>query len=263
MSAMEAFLLGLIQGLTEFLPVSSSGHLELGRHFLGVDPTNNLLFAIILHGATALSTIVIFRKEIGTFITDLFKFQLNSGTIYISKLILSMIPVGIIGILFESEIESFFGGNTVFVAFMLLITGVLLLTTQFIKPGTGEVTYTKSFIIGIAQSIAILPGISRSGTTISTALISGIDKEKATRFSFLMVIAPILGAMLLKVKDFVSQPDIAVGIDTGPLVIGFLSAFISGLIACRWMIRIVRKGKLSFFAIYCFIVAAITLISTW
>lgn len=262
MSETEAFLLGLIQGLTEFLPVSSSGHLELGRHFLGINPSNNLLFAIILHGATALSTVVIFRNEIGNLIIDLFKFEWNPGTKYISKLILSMIPVGVIGILFESEIESFFGGNIVFVALMLMITGILLLVTQFLKPGKGEVTYARSFIIGISQAVAILPGISRSGATISTALISGVDKEKATKFSFLMVIAPILGAMLLKVKDFVSQPEIVIGIGTGAIVVGFLSAFISGLIACRWMIRIVRQGKLSYFAIYCFIIAAITLIST-
>ncbi len=263
MTGIEAFLLGLIQGFTEFLPISSSGHLELGSYFLGVNTSNNLLFAIIVHGATALSTVVIFRREIGKLISDLFQFEWNQGTEYISKLAISMLPVGIIGVLFESKIESLFGGNIIFVASMLTITGLLLLSTQFIKSGSGEVTFSKSILIGFAQAIAILPGISRSGATISTSLISGVDKEKATRFSFLMVLAPIFGAMLLKVKDLMRNPELASGIGIGPLVIGFLAAFVSGLIACKWMIRIVKKGKLSYFAIYCFIVAALVFIFYW
>ncbi len=263
MTGIEAFLLGLIQGFTEFLPISSSGHLELGSYFLGVNTTNNLLFAIVVHGATALSTVVIFRKEIGKLISDLFKFEWNQGTEYISKLAISMLPVGIIGVLFESKIESLFGGNIIFVASMLTITGLLLLSTQFIKSGSGEVTFSKSILIGFAQAIAILPGISRSGATISTSLISGVDKEKATRFSFLMVLAPIFGAMLLKVKDLMETPELASGISIGPLVIAFLTAFVSGLIACKWMMRIVKQGKLSYFAIYCFIVAALVFIFYW
>lgn len=263
MTELEALILGLVQGLTEFLPVSSSGHLELGNFFLGVTATNNLLFAIIVHGATALSTVVIFRKEIGEILVGLLKFKWNDATIYTSKILLSMVPVGLIGVLFEKEIEAFFSGNVVFVAFMLIITGILLSLTGFIKIREGEVTYGRAFLIGVAQAIAILPGISRSGATISTALISGVEKNKATRFSFLMVLIPILGAMLLKLKDLIQNPELAEGIGFGSLSIGFLAAFISGLLACKWMVQIVRKGKLIYFAIYCFIVASAVLIAYW
>jgi undecaprenyl-diphosphatase len=263
MTEIEALILGIVQGLTEFLPVSSSGHLELGNFFLGVNTQNNLLFAIIVHGATALSTLVIFRNEIGEILKGLLKFEWNEPTIYASKILLSMIPVGIVGVFFESEIESLFSGNVVFVAFMLIITGVLLAITGFIKSSEGEVTYGRAFIIGIAQAIAILPGISRSGATISTALITGVDKSKATRFSFLMVLIPIIGAMLLKVKALLENPGSSESVGFLPLVIGFLAAFVSGLVACNWMIRIVKKGKLIYFALYCFILATIVLIAYW
>jgi undecaprenyl-diphosphatase len=263
MTEFEALILGLIQGLTEFLPVSSSGHLELGNFFLGVTTSNNLLFAIIVHGATALSTVVIFQKDIGEIIKGFLKFEWNESTIYTSKILLSMVPVGVIGVLFEKEIEAFFSGNVVFVAFMLIITGILLSITNFIKPREGEVTYGRALLIGVAQAIAILPGISRSGATISTALISGVEKTKAARFSFLMVLIPILGAMLLKVKDLMENPELAGGIGFGSLSIGFLAAFISGLLACKWMIQIVKRGKLIYFAIYCFLVATAVLIAYW
>ncbi len=257
MSNLEALILGVIQGLTEFLPISSSGHLELGSYFLKVNSSNNLLFAIIVHGATALSTIAVFRKEILSLTKDLFQFKWNEGTEYVSKLVLSMIPVGIVGVLFESEIESFFGDKIIFVASMLLVTGLILLSTRLIKPQNNSISYFNAFIIGLAQAVAILPGISRSGATIATSLLLGVDKEKATRFSFLMVLAPILGALMLKVMDLAEDPSLAGDIGVSSLIIGFIAAFISGLAACSWMIQIVKKGKLSYFAIYCFVVAFI------
>jgi undecaprenyl-diphosphatase len=255
MNYFEALILGLLQGLTEFLPVSSSGHLELGSYFLGVKNSNNLLFAIIVHGATALSTIVVFRKDIWILIKDLFSFKWNESTQFVSKIALSMIPVGIVGVLFEKQVEQVFSGNIMFVASMLAVTGLLLLLTHYAKPQTGNVTFAKSIIIGIAQAIAILPGISRSGSTISTALLLGVDRSKAARFSFLMVLPPILGATLLKTIDFIKAPELGTGIGNGPLAVGFIAAFISGLLACTWMIQIVKNGKLIYFAIYCFIIS--------
>ncbi len=263
MTVVEALILGLVQGLTEFLPISSSGHLELGSFFLGVKTKDNLLFAIIVHGATALSTTVVFRKEIMTLLTGLFQFRWNEETKYVARLLLSMVPVGIAGLLFEDQIEVFFGGNVVFVAFMLLITGILLTATHFVKDTEGSVTFPKAFMIGIVQSIAILPGISRSGATISASLLLGVEKSKATRFSFLMVLTPIAGAMLLKTMELLKNPGLASGIGAGTLLAGFIAAFLAGLLACNWMIRIVRKGNLFYFAIYCFVVAALVLIAYW
>lgn len=254
MDIIEALILGIIQGLTEFLPVSSSGHIELGAVLLNVQSKDNLLFSIIVHGATALSTIVVFRKTIIQIIAELFEFKWNESTQFITKIIISMVPVGIAGVFFEKQIESFFGGNVTFVASMLLITGVLLSITYFANNPKKEVNYWKALIIGLAQAIAILPGISRSGATISTAILLGVDKEKATKFSFLMVLPPILGVMLLKVKELVEQPELASNISLPVLSVGFIAAFISGIIACSWMINIVKKGKLIYFAIYCIIV---------
>lgn len=260
MTFLEALILGIIQGLTEFLPVSSSGHLELGTYFLNVQSEDNLLFSIILHGATACSTVVIFRNDIWSIIRDLFKLEWNENTQFAGMIVLSMIPVGIVGVFFEDQIESFFGGNILLVGSMLLVTAALLAFTYFSKINEGEITFKNSFLIGIAQAIAIMPGISRSGSTISTALLLGINKEKAARFSFLMVLPPILGAMLLKTKDFLETPEIAASISGMNLAVGFLAAFLSGLIACQWMISIVKKGKLIYFAIYCGIVGALAIL---
>ena len=260
MNGWEALILGIIQGLTEFLPVSSSGHIELGSFLLDVQSTDNLLFSILVHGATALSTIVVFRKDILNIFRGLLKFQWNEETQFAAKIVISMIPVGLAGVLFEKEIEQFFGGNVVFVACMLLITGTLLLITWFTRDQNGEVTWWKALIIGIAQAIAILPGISRSGATITTALYLGVDKVRATRFSFLMVLPPIIGAMLLKFKDLAEAPEAVSSIQVSVLLTGFIAAFISGLVACRWMISIVRKGKLIYFAYYCYAIALITII---
>ncbi len=258
MSILEALILGVIQGLTEFLPVSSSGHLELGAYVLNVKNQNNLLFAIIVHGATALSTLVVFRKTVFQLFTGLFKFEWNNETKFICQIFISMIPVGVVGLLFEEQIELFFAGNILLVAGMLLATGLLLLVTNYIVLKQEKLTFAKAFIIGIAQSIAILPGISRSGATIATALLLGIEKSDASKFSFLMVLPPILGATLLKTMQYLQSTEATTELVSLPsLSIGFIVAFISGLIACTWMINIVRKGKLVYFALYCIAVSII------
>ncbi|MBU2915738.1 MULTISPECIES: undecaprenyl-diphosphate phosphatase [Reichenbachiella] len=254
MSVIEALILGIIQGLTEFLPVSSSGHLELGSYFLGVQSEDNLLFSILVHGATALSTIVVFRKDILEIIQGLFKFQWNDETSFAAKILLSMIPVGLVGVLFEDQIEALFGGKILLVGAMLLVTAALLAFTYFSQKHEGSVTFKSALIIGLAQAIAILPGVSRSGSTISTALLLGVNKEKAARFSFLMVLPPIIGAMLLKTKDLIEAPELATGLPVTSLVVGFIAAFVAGLLACNWMISIVKKGKLIYFAVYCGVV---------
>ena len=260
MSIFEAIILGIVQGLTEFLPVSSSGHIELGKHFLGVETSDNLLFSIIVHGATALSTIIVFRKDIYIIVKDLFAFKWNESTQFSAKILLSMIPVGLVGILFEDKIEVLFSGQITLVASMLLLTGVLLSFTYFAKNPAGKISFGKAIIVGLAQAIAILPGISRSGSTIATGLLLGIDKEKITRFSFLMVLPPIIGATLLKVKDFIETPQIAADISAIVLIIGFISAFIAGIMACTWMVNIVKRGKLIYFAFYCLILGTAVLI---
>lgn len=260
MQSWEAIILGIIQGLTEFLPVSSSGHIELGKFILGVETTDNLLFSIVVHGATALSTIVVFRKDIAQILKGIFTTSWNEEKDFSAKIILSMIPVGIVGVLWESEIEALFNGNIVLVGSMLIITGLLLSFTYYKKAGDTKVNYPKSILIGLAQAFAILPGVSRSGSTISTALLLNVSREKAARFSFLMVLPPIIGAMLLKVKDFIEAPEMAEGISAIALIAGFAAAFISGVWACKWMIGIVKKGKLIYFAIYCFIIGATALV---
>ena len=262
MTIIESVILGIIQGLTEFLPVSSSGHLEIGSVLLGVKSKDNLLFSIVVHGATALSTILVFRKDIFIIITDILKFEWNESVEFSLKILISIIPVGIVGVLFEDQIEAFFGGRVVLVGAMLMLTGILLSFTFFKGKNTGEISYLKALLIGISQAIAIMPGISRSGATISTALILGVEKEKATRFSFLMVLIPIVGAMMLKVKDVIEEPTLASDISLISLLAGFIAAFLSGLLACNWMIRIVKKGKLIYFAIYCFIVGLIAIVVT-
>ncbi|MTI22070.1 undecaprenyl-diphosphate phosphatase [Fulvivirga sp. RKSG066] len=264
MTLIEAIILGIIQGLTEFLPVSSSGHLELGAIVLGLETSNNLLFSIIVHAATALSTIVVFRKEILTLIKDLFAFKWNESTEYIAKIAVSMIPVFIVGVFFEDKVEALFSGQILLVSSMLFVTGLLLLISHYTKPKDGSVTFGKSIIIGLAQAIAIMPGISRSGSTITTALFLGVDRSKAARFSFLMVLPPILGAALLKTLELMdSGTTLGSNISTLALIAGFIAAFVAGLLACTWMIRLVRKGKLVYFAIYCFVIAFVGIVATF
>lgn len=258
MNEFDAAILGVIQGLTEFLPVSSSGHLELGKAILGDDsiPSESLMFTVVLHAATALSTIVVFRKDILEIFKGLFKFEYNGETEFSLKIILSMIPAVFIGLFFEEELEQLFGGNILFVGFMLLITALLLWLADKAKDTDKPVSYKNAFIIGVSQAIAMLPGISRSGATISTSVLLGNDKSKAARFSFLMVVPLILGKIA---KDILSGDLSESTTEPSILIIGFIAAFIAGIAACTWMIKLVKKSKLSYFAIYCFIagVAAI------
>ena len=251
MNLLEAIVLGIIQGLTEFLPVSSSGHLELAKALFGNSslPKESMAFTILLHGATALSTIVVYRKDIGQIIMGLFSKDWNEDKVFSVKIVLSMIPAALIGVLFNDQLEVMFSGQTLWVGILLLLTGALLLTADKAKSTEKPVTYLSAIIIGISQAIAILPGISRSGATISTAVLLGIDKEKAARFSFLMVVPLILGKMAKDILDG--------GNDFGALSIpvlsgGFIAAFIAGILACTWMISLVKKSQLKYFAYYCF-----------
>ncbi|HPX76587.1 MAG TPA: undecaprenyl-diphosphate phosphatase [Bacteroidales bacterium] len=254
----EALILGLIQGLTEFLPVSSSAHLEIGKALFGIKGEENFYFSIMVHGATVLSTLVVFWKDILKLFKGLFKFQYNEETSYIFKICVSMIPVLIVGLLFKDHIEKLFAGNSfVFIGSMLVVTAALLFFTYFFKnKKQRDINYLDAFIIGISQAIAVVPGISRSGATIATGLINGNKKEEIAKFSFLMVLIPILGENFL---DIVGGTAVSSGIPTSSLIIGFLAAFVSGLIACKTMINIVKKGKLYWFAIYCLIVGVITI----
>jgi len=260
MDFLDALVLGILQGLTEFLPVSSSGHIELGKVLLldtNIDAANSKLFTIIVHGATALSTIVVFRKDIAKIVRDLLSFKWTDSANLIFFIILSMIPAALVGVFLKDEIESLFNGNLVLVGSMLLFTGVLLLLTTIIRPKKGILNYWRSLIIGTAQAIAILPGISRSGSTIAVGLLLGINRTKIARFSFLMVLPLIFGAMIKDLMDY--DPNASESINCRVLIVGFISAFFAGLVACNWMIKIVKRSKLSYFAYYCFIVGAIAL----
>jgi len=256
MNWFEAIILGLIQGLTEFLPVSSSGHLEIAKSLFGVDPDASFYFTVAVHGATVLSTIVVFRKEILNLITGSLKFEMNEETSYTLKIILSMIPVGIAGMLLKDPIENLFDGNLVFIGLMLLVTSVLLAVAHFVKKRERGIGYKDALIIGIAQAIAVIPGISRSGATISTGLVIGNKKDEIARFSFLMVLVPVLGANLLEILS--GEMNTA---STGPLVIisGFLAAFVSGYFACKWMISLVKKSKLIWFSVYCALIGLVSI----
>lgn len=259
----EALILGIIQGLTEYLPVSSSGHLAIGANLFGLSGEENLTFTVAVHVATVLSTIVILWREIVWLITDLFKFRWNEGTKYIVNIIISMIPVGIVGLFFKDKVEAIFGSGLLVVGICLLVTATLLAFSYWAKPRQREtISPLHAFIIGLAQALAVLPGLSRSGSTIATGLLLGNKKERLAQFSFLMVIPPILGEALLDVKDIaemgVSQA--MAGLPPLSLLVGFLAAFVCGCIACKWMINIVKRGKLIWFALYCAIVGTLTII---
>lgn len=259
MELLDAIILGIIQGLTEFLPVSSSGHLELGKAILGDNsvPEESLLFTVILHFATALSTIVVFRKDVWEIISGLFQFKWNEESQFSVKIIISMLPAVFVGLFFEEQLEAFFGSNIRFVGFMLLITAVLLYFADKAKDTNKKVTFVTAFIVGVSQAIAMLPGISRSGATISTSVLLGVDKSKAARFSFLMVVPLIFGKIA---KDLLSGDLTFTGENNIAMGAGFIAAFIAGLAACTWMIKLVRKSKLSYFAIYCLIVGLIAIV---
>ena len=260
MGLIEAIILGIVQGLTEFLPVSSSGHLEIAKTVLNVSKQEqNLLMTVVLHAATALSTIFIFRKDIKEIIIGLFQFKWNEEFQFSLKIILSMIPAGFVGLFFENEIEQLFGGQILLVGSMLLITGLLLFLVDNAKKNNQKVNFANALIIGVSQAIAILPGISRSGATISASVLLGIDREKAARFSFLMVIPLIVGKMC---KDILSGDIQTDNTTLLPLIVGFIAAFLTGLIACRWMIRLVKNSQLKYFAYYCFIVGGVSIVAT-
>lgn len=258
MDAIDAIILGIVQGLTEFLPVSSSGHLELGKAILGDNsiPQESLLFTVVLHFATALSTIVVFRKDVWEIICGLFSFKWNEETRFSLKIIVSMVPAALVGLFFEEQVEAIFGGDVRFVGLMLLITAVLLYFADRAKDTDKRVSFKNAFIVGISQAIAILPGISRSGATISTSVLLGVDKTKAARFSFLMVVPLIFGKIA---KDFMSGELNFDGENNVAMGAGFIAAFLAGLAACTWMIQLVKKSKLSYFAVYCLIVGAIAI----
>lgn len=257
MNLFEAIVLGLIQGLTEFLPVSSSGHLELGKYLFGIDPGANFYFSVAVHGSTVLSTLVVFRKEIIRLLTGLLKFRLNEETVYILKLIVSMIPVGLVGIFLKDEVEALFNGNMIFVGSMLLITALLLTVGHFTRKKERNISFTNALIIGIAQAIAVIPGISRSGATISTGLMLGNRKDEIARFSFLMVLVPVLGANFL---EFFSDDRITAGTNLIVIIAGSAAAFLSGYFACKWMINLVRRSKMIWFALYCALLGLVTII---
>jgi len=259
MSWIEALILGLVQGLTEFLPVSSSGHLEIGKVLLNVEVKEDLTFTVLVHFATVLSTITVFFKEIKGLSIGLLAFKWNEETKYVFKILLSMVPVLIVGVLYREEVESLFSGNLVLVGSALLVTAALLVSTQLVKAGEKKIPFLHAFVIGIAQAIATIPGISRSGATISTALLLKNNRSEAARFSFLMVLLPIIGAALLDILSISSEPA-GQSIAIGSLVIGFLAAYISGYLACTWMINLVKKGNLYWFAIYCALVGIISII---
>lgn len=259
MNIIEAIILGIIQGLTEFLPVSSSGHLELTKAILQAENIGemSMMTTVVLHFATALSTIVIFRKEVNSIFVGLFQFKNNHEFKFSLKIILSMIPAAFVGVFFDDILEQLFDGQILFVGMMLLITGGILFLADRAKNTNKEVSFANAIIIGIAQAIAILPGISRSGATIGTSVLLGIDREKAARFSFLMVVPLILGKIAKDILDGAFHDD---NIQIGALIIGFIAAFITGLFACKWMIAIVKRSKLTYFSIYCFAVGTIAII---
>ena len=258
MNIFEAIVLGVIQGLTEFLPVSSSGHLELAKAILGDTsvPEESLTFTVVLHFATALSTLVIFRKEVFEIFKGLFQFKWNDELKFSLKIILSMIPAVFVGLLLEKQLEAFFGGKILLVGAMLIVTAILLLLADKAKNTNKEVSFLNAVIIGISQAIAMLPGISRSGATISTSVLLGIDRTRAARFSFLMVVPLIFGKIG---KDVLSGDLNFQSSEMMPITIGFIAAFVSGLLACQWMIALVKKSKLTYFSIYCAIVGLIAI----
>ncbi len=257
MNWFEAIVLGLVQGLTEFLPISSSGHLEIADAIFRIKPAESFYFIIVVHGATVLSTLFVFWKEILKLVKGTFQFRMNEETNYAGKIIVSMIPVVIVGIFFKDFVEGMFSGNLTATGIEFLITALLLALAHFIKPKERDITYLDSFVIGIAQAIAVIPAISRSGATIATGLLLGNRKEEITKFSFLMVLIPIIGANMMEIlkgKTDTGKIDITV------LVLGFIVAFISGYFACKWMINLVKNSKMIWFAIYCTVIGLLSIL---
>jgi len=256
---LKSIILGIVQGVTEFLPVSSSGHLELAKFIMGNELVGeeSLLLTVILHFGTALATIFVFRKDIQTIIQGLFTKEVGSSRPFAYKILLSMVPAAIIGIAFEDLIETFFNNKIGFVCAMLIFTAILLLLASRARYSTKEVGYKEAIIIGIAQAVAILPGISRSGATIATSMLIGVDKAQAARFSFLMVVPLIFGKMA---KDLIDGDFSTMSASPVALVLGFIAAFLTGVVSCNWMITIVKSSKLQYFSIYCFVVGTLGLV---
>jgi Uncharacterized bacitracin resistance protein len=259
MNTIEAIILGILQGLTEFLPVSSSGHLVLAQDLMGVEAPG-IAFEIMVHAATVMSTIVVFRKEIWALLSGLFKFKYNSETEYLLKIALSMIPILIIGVFLKDNVEALFGSGRIIVGSFLLLTALLLILSQYLKTREKDLRYGDALLIGLAQACAVIPGLSRSGTTISVGLMLGVKKDEVAKFSFLMVLIPILGEAFLQLVSGELSVD-SMGITALPLISGFLAAFLSGLFACKVMIALVKRAKLTGFAIYCLVVGLISLFS--
>ncbi len=267
MTWLQALLLGIVQGLTEFLPVSSSGHLMIFKELLGVEAEGYLDFVVTVHFATVLSTIVVFWGAIWSLLKGLFKFKYNDETDYIFKLIVSMIPVAVVGLLFKDKVESLFGDSLFTVGIFLVITAMLLWLSDNYSLGSKNpsklntsrngISYWQAFIVGIGQSLAVAPGLSRSGTTISTGLLAGVRRDVMTQFSFLMVLVPIIGEQLL---SFMNGETLSSGLGFLPLLMGFVGAFVSGVFACKVMLALVRKAKLTWFAIYCLVAALLIFI---
>lgn len=273
MSWFEALILGIVQGLTEFLPVSSSGHLEIGQSLLGTASEENLLFTVVLHVATVLSTIVILHREIGQLFKGTFTTkEWNDDKQYVALLLLSCIPVFIVGVFFKDEVEQFFGSGLLLVGICLIVTACMLALSEYLTKRcsvrvtdnghyTGhEVGWKDAFIIGCAQAVAVLPGLSRSGMTIATGLLCGVKKESVARFSFLMVLIPVLGDAFLESLDLITGKTNAPSIGWLPLTVGFAAAFITGCAACRWMLAIVRRQRLTWFAVYCLVVGIFSIV---
>ena len=256
MSWFEGIILGLIQGLTEYLPVSSSGHLAIAKALFGIE-TGDLAFEIAVHAATVLSVIVAFWNDIVALVKGLFKFKYNAETRYILMICLSMIPIFIVGVFFKDQVEALFSGGLTLIGCALLVTALLLTLSQTIKPREKDLSYGSALIIGLAQAVAVIPGLSRSGTTIATGLLCGVKRDQVTRFSFLMVLVPILGEAFLSLVggDFAAS-----SVGAAPLILGFASAFASGLAACKMMIAMVRKASLGWFAAYCAIVGILCIV---
>lgn len=280
MDTLNALIMGIVQGLAEYLPISSSGHLEIFREILGLDLTGaeSLEFDVLLHVATVLSTIVVLWREFYPLCVSFFTIKRDSKFYYVLKILFSCIPVGIVGVLFKDAIEGFFGTNLTIVGICLIITAALLAFSYFFRTQPEEqrraagdrkalargrdITFLDAFIIGCAQAVAVLPGLSRSGTTIATGIIIGDKRDEVARFSFLMVIIPILGEALLDIKDYLTEPAATAASTIGwlPMLVGFLASFIVGCIACKWMLNLVKKGKLVWFAVYCLIVGVLCIL---
>lgn len=269
MNWLQALILGLVQGLTEFLPVSSSGHLAIGREILGVEASEDLVFEITVHAATVLATIIVFRKQIWKLICGLFKFKYNEETDYVLKILVSLIPVFVVGMLFKDVVEEMFSSLLV-VGIALIVTALLLFFSDMVSKGRSAaaqepdkyqngISYWQAFVIGLGQAVAVIPGLSRSGTTISTGLLCGVKRGAVAQFSFLMVLIPILGEAFLEI---VGGEVGASTVGLLPLVVGFMAAFVSGIFACRVMIALVKRAKLKWFALYCAIVGILVVVFT-